>query len=111
MARASSAWKLSSSRLSKTDDKAAALAFEKERKRRGAARRKEEAAQEKRRKQRADAIAKAEGAFQHAQREHERKVKDIEQDRVALDERAKAEGARWEEQKRKLEFALRRARD
>ena len=47
----------------KTDDKAAALAFEKERKRREAARRKEEASSRERRKQRADAIAKAEGAF------------------------------------------------
>jgi colicin import membrane protein len=95
----------------KTEDKTAALAFEREQKRREAARRKEEAAQEKRRKQRADRIAVAEGAFQRAEREHERKVKEIEQDRVALDERAKKEGARWEKQKRKLESTLRRARD
>jgi colicin import membrane protein len=95
----------------KSDDKAAALAFEREQKRREAARRKEEVTEEKRRKQRADRIAEAEGAFQRAEREHERKVKEIEQDRVALDERAKKEGARWEKQKRKLESTLRRARD
>jgi colicin import membrane protein len=95
----------------KTDDKAAALAFESEKVRREAARLKEEAAEEKRRKRRADAIAKAEGAFQRAQREHEKKVREIDQDRAALDERSKAEGARWDNEKRKLESALRRARD
>ena len=95
----------------KIDDKAAALAFEREQKRRAAARRKEEAAEEKRLKQRAGASAKTEGAFQRAEREHESKVREIERDRIALEERSKAEGARWDNEKQKLKSALRRARD
>ena len=95
----------------KTDDRAAALAFAREQKRREAARRKEEVSREKRQKRREQAIATAKKAFEVAEREHQRKVKKIEEDRAAVDERSKAEGARWETQKRKLESALRRARD
>jgi colicin import membrane protein len=94
-----------------TDDKAAALAFESEQKRREAARLREEASREKKRKWRDQAIAKAERALELAEREHNEKVKKLEADRVALEERSKAEGARWEKQKQKLETTLRRARD
>jgi colicin import membrane protein len=95
----------------KTDDKAAALAFAREQKKRGSARRKEEADREKKRKQREQAIATAERAFALAEREHQKKVKKIDEDRASVDERSKMESARWETQKRKLESALRRARD
>ena len=95
----------------KTDDKAAALAFAREQKKRGSARRKEEADREKKRKQREQAIATAERAFALAEREHQKKVKKIDEDRASVDERSKTESARWETQKRKLESALRRARD
>ena len=53
----------------------------------------------------------AKRVFERAEQEHEKKVKQIEQERAALDERAKGESARWEKQKRKLESTLRRARD
>ena len=96
----------------KLDDKAArenALAFEREQKRRDKARQKEEAAREKKRKRREQAIAKAERALEQARREHESNAKKIEHDRAALDKRSQAEDARWEQQKEKLETALRRA--
>ena len=98
----------------KTDTKAAqlaALAFEREQKRREMKRRKEEAAREKERKRREQAIAKAGRALEQAKREHKTKVQEIEKDRAALDKRSEVENARWEEQKEKLETALRRARD
>jgi colicin import membrane protein len=98
----------------RVDDKAAreaALAFERERKRRDNERRKEEAAREKERKRREQAVAKAETALEEAERDHETKVEAIGRDRAALDQRAQAEDARWEEQKEELEAALRRARD
>jgi colicin import membrane protein len=97
----------------KVDDKAAreaALAFERERKRRDRERRKEEIAREKERKRREQAIAKAEAALEEAKRDHETKVEEIKRDRAALDRRAQAEDARWENQKEELETALRRAR-
>ena len=91
---------------SKSDDKAATLAFENERKRREAARQKEEASREEKQKRREQAIATAQREFERAEQEHERKVKAIEKDRAALDERAKTESARWEKQKRKLEVCF-----
>jgi colicin import membrane protein len=96
------------------DDKAhklAALAFDRERKRREAARQREEAARERRQKNRDLAVAKSEKALEDAKREHDRKIKQIELEQAALDERSRAEEGRWERQKEKLESALRRARD
>ena len=96
----------------KLDDKVAretALAFEREQKHRDKVRQKEEAAREKKRKRREQAIAKAERALEQARREHESNAKKIEHDRAALDKRSQAEDARWEQQKQKLETALRRA--
>jgi colicin import membrane protein len=98
----------------KIDSKAsrsAALAFEREQKRREIERRKQEATREKEGKRREQAIEKAEKALQEAKREHETKVRKIENDRAALDRRSQAENARWEKQKEKLETALRRAGD
>jgi colicin import membrane protein len=98
----------------KIDGKAprsAALAFEREQKRRESARRKEDAAREKGRKRREQAVAKVEKAVEAAKREHETKAKKIENDRTVLDRRSKAEDARWEKQRQKLETSLRRARD
>jgi colicin import membrane protein len=98
----------------RVDDQAAreaALAFERERQRRERERRKEEAAREKERKRRQQAIAEAERALKAAKRDHETKVEAINRERAALDRRAQAEDARWEQQKEELEGALRRARD
>lgn len=91
--------------------RAAALAFETEQKRREMERRKEEAARKKERKPREQVIAKAERTLEQAKQEHETRVKKIEKDRAAVDRRLQSENARWEQQKEKLERALRKARD
>jgi hypothetical protein len=70
-----------------------------------------EIAREKERKRREQAIAKAETALEEAKRDHEIKIEEINRDRAALDRRSRAEDARWEKQKEKLETALRRVRD
>ncbi|PJG52458.1 cell envelope biogenesis protein TolA [Bradyrhizobium forestalis] len=98
----------------KIDDRAArkaAAAFEKEERRREAERRKDEAARARERARRDKAVAAAEAALAKARREHEAKAEEIEAERAALDERAEAEQARWDKQRKKLEEALRRARE
>jgi colicin import membrane protein len=98
----------------KPDDKAAraaALAFEREQKRRERARQKEEVVRERERNLREQAIAKAQRALEQAKRDHETKVKEIENDRAALNRRSQKEDGRWEKQREKLEKALRRVRD
>jgi hypothetical protein len=97
-----------------SDDKAARkaeLAFERARKQRERERQREQAAEEKERDRRRQAVAKAEAALEKAKREHEKKVATIEAERAVLDERAQAEDSRWETERKKLETALRQARD
>jgi len=96
------------------DDKAArkvALAFERVQKERERERQREQAAEEKERDRRRQAAAKAEAALEKARREHEKKVAIIEAQRAVLDARAQAEESRWEPARKKLEPALRQARD
>jgi hypothetical protein len=96
------------------DNKAArkaALAFEREQRRRDSERRKDETAREKERQRRQQAIAKAQAALEKAKRDHDRRAGTIEAERAAVEKRSRAEEARWEKQKEKLETALRRARD
>ncbi|WP_027572214.1 hypothetical protein [Bradyrhizobium sp. WSM1743] len=98
----------------KIDDQAArkaAASFEKEERRREAERRKEDAARARERALREKAVAAAEAALDKARREHEARAEEIEAERAALDERAEAEQARWDKQRKKLEEALRRARE
>ena len=95
------------------DDKAAraaARAFEREEKRREAERRRQAAVQQKERDRRERAIAAAEAALEEAKRDHQARIEGIEKDRAALDKRAEAEDARWQEKKEELEAALRKAR-
>jgi hypothetical protein len=89
----------------------AALAFERAQQQRERERQKEQAAEEKERDRRRQAVAKAEAALDEARREHEKKVAIIEAERAVLDERAQAEDSRWEAERKKLETALRQARD
>ncbi len=98
----------------KTDEAAqrkAALAFERAQKQREAERRKQEAAQAEARARRDKAIAKAQAALDKARQEHEARAGAIEAERARLDDRAQAEAERWQEQRQKLEGALRRARE
>ncbi|MDH6258870.1 cell envelope biogenesis protein TolA [Bradyrhizobium sp. BR13661] len=91
--------------------RAAAAAFEREEARRENARRKEEAARAKARARRDKAVAAAQAALDKARRDHEARADEIEAERAALDERAGAEEARWDKQRRKLEEAVRKARE
>jgi colicin import membrane protein len=100
--------------LRRTDDKAArkaALEYERVERQRENERRKEEAARAKERQRREHAVAKATAALDKAEREHEDTASAIEAERDALEKRAQAEQDRWEQQKQKLETALRRARE
>ncbi|WP_439356840.1 cell envelope biogenesis protein TolA [Bradyrhizobium sp. DASA03007] len=98
----------------KIDDRQArqaAAAFEREERRREAERRKEEATRAKERAQREKAVAIAQATLDKAKREHEARAEEIEAERTAIDERAEAEQGRWDKQRRKLEEAVRRARE
>jgi hypothetical protein len=97
--------------LSEREARKAAADFDKEQKRREAERRREEAVREKERGRREKATAKAQAALDKAEREHEERASAIEAERAAVDERARAEEVRWEQQKEKLTAALRRARE
>ncbi|OKO86388.1 cell envelope biogenesis protein TolA [Bradyrhizobium sp. AS23.2] len=89
----------------------AAASFEREQARREAQIRQEEAALARKREQRQKLIAKAQAAFENAEREHEARAAALEAERAAVEERAQAEEARWFRQKEKLTAALRRARE
>jgi colicin import membrane protein len=88
----------------------AALDFEWEQKRNEAKRRAELAAEAKKREQRKKAVAKAQAAFDEAERDHDARAAAIEADRALVEKRAEDEEARWKKQKEKLAAALRRAR-
>lgn len=98
---------------SSSDKKArkAAASYEREQARREARIRREEAALARKREQQQKVIAKAQAAFNKAEREHEARVAAVEAERAAVEERAQAEEARWFRQKEKLTAALRRARE
>jgi hypothetical protein len=91
-------------------DRKNALAFDKEQERRARERAKEEAAQRKERERRQKAVEKAQSALDAARRKHEKDASDIQSQLEALEERSRAEEARWKKEKAKLEAALRRAR-
>ena len=97
------------------DDKAArdaAVAYAREQKRRDAERRKQEAAaQEAESKRRGQAIAKAEAGLEEAKRTHDTRTEEIATARSALDRQSEAEEARWDQQRAKLEAALKQARE
>jgi hypothetical protein len=91
-------------------DRKASLAFEKERERRERERAKEEAAQRKERERRQEAVDRAKAALDTARRKHDGNAADIQAKLEALEERSRAEEARWEKERSKLEALLRRAR-
>jgi hypothetical protein len=91
-------------------ERKAAIAFEREQKRRDRERAKEEAARRKERERQQHAIEKAQAALDAARRKHNESASDIQAELEALEERARAEEARWEKEKARLEAALRRAR-
>jgi colicin import membrane protein len=99
---------------SKTSEKAArraALEYERTERQRESERRKEVTARAKERQRRERAIAKAQTALDKAKREHNARAAAIEAERDALEIRSRAEDARWEKQREKLDAALRGARE
>jgi colicin import membrane protein len=54
-------------------------------------------------------VSKAEAALESARREHEATAAKIEKDRAAIEQRAKAEEARWDKVRERLEAAFRKA--
>ena len=102
--------KRSSPKISDKAARKAALDFEREQKRSEAKRRAEQLAESRKRERREKAVAKAQEAFDKAERDHVARAAAIETERAAVEKRAQDEEARWEKQKEKLEAALRRAR-
>jgi colicin import membrane protein len=103
--------KKQASTQAKTGEKQAgkALAFEQERERRERQRRKEDAAAAKVRARRQAAMSKAEAALEQDRHKHETVMAEIKADRAALDKRADAEEARWNNKLKGLEEDLRKA--
>ena len=97
--------------VSKAAQREAALAYEREQKRRDREREKEDSARRKERERRQRAVAKARAAFEAAEQEHVKKVGAIDTETAAIEKRAKAEDARWEKERRRIDKALRRMRD
>ena len=89
----------------------AAIDFELRRKQREAERRRELAEEAKKRERRDRTTAKAQAAFDEAQRSHDLRAADIEAERAAVEKRRQDEEARWQKEKAKLTDALRRARN
>jgi hypothetical protein len=103
--------KASSRPVDKTTERKAALAYEREQKRRDRETAKSEAARQKERERRQRAVGKAQAALDRAQRKHEKKMAAIQDELEALEKRSRAEESRWEQERGRLDKALRRARD
>src|SRR5262249_15224778 len=96
-------------KISEKAARKATLDFEKEQRRREAERRRELAARATERERRDKAIAKAQGALEKAEREHTKKAAAIKAEAEALEKRSRAEDARWDAERERLQAALRRA--
>jgi hypothetical protein len=96
--------------VDKAAERKAALAFEKEQKRRERERASEEAARQKERERRQHAVDKAQVALETAEREHAKRAAAIEVEMEAIEKRLRAEEARWDKEKERLEAVLRRDR-
>jgi len=95
---------------SRTEERAAALAFEKERERRERRERQEAAARRKEAARRDRAIAAVGAALEKAEARHDATVAEIEAARAALDAKADREDSRWRRERERLEERLREAR-
>jgi hypothetical protein len=96
--------------VDKAAERKAALAYEREQKRRELERVREEAIRQKERERRQQAVDKARGALDKAEGEHAERAAAIQRDLEALEKKSQAEEGRWNNEKERLEAALRRAR-
>jgi hypothetical protein len=97
--------------VDKAAERKAALAYESEQKSRERERVRDEAARRKERERRQRAADKAQAALNEAEAEHAKRAAAIQADVEALDRKAKAEDARWDKDRKRLESALRRVRE
>ena len=91
-------------------DRAAIISFEKARLRREKQQAEEEARLQKERAEKRKATDKAEAALEEAREAHEATMAAIESEQEKLNRRAQKERDRWDDQRGKLEEALKRAR-
>jgi len=91
-------------------ERAAAIAFEKERERRERQERQEAAARRKEAARRDRALAAATASLDKAEARHAALVAEIDKARAALDAKADREAGRWRRERERLEEALRAAR-
>ena len=96
--------------VDKAAEREAAIAFEREHKHRELERAREESIRHKERERRQQAVDKAQGALDKAEREHLTKAAAIQAEVEVLEKRLRTEDARWHKEKERLETALRRAR-
>jgi hypothetical protein len=89
-------------------ERKAALDYEREEGRRERA--KEETAAQKARARRQHAVDKAQAAFDAAESEHAKRAAVIESERETIDKKSQAEDDRWDNERERLQAALRRAR-
>ena len=92
-------------------ERKAALAYERERKNREREQAKEEAARQRERERRQQAIDKAQAALDRAEAEHADRAAAIRAETSALEKQSRAEDARWDKEKERLQVILRRASD
>jgi hypothetical protein len=96
--------------VDKVAERKAAFDYERERRSRELERAKEEAARQKDRERRKQAVGKAQAALDKAEQEHGERAAAIQAELEALEKRLQTEEARWDNEKERLEAALRRAR-
>ena len=103
--------KIAARPVDKAAERKAALAFEREQKRRELERAREETARQNERERRQLAVDKAQAALDKAEGEHAKRVAAIQAEIEDLEKQSRAEDSRWEQERGRLEKALRRARD
>ena len=96
--------------VDKAAERAAAIAFEREHKHRELELAREEAIRQKERERLQQAVDKAQGALDKAEREHLTKAAVIQAEVEVIKKKLQTEDARWHKEKERLETALRRAR-
>jgi hypothetical protein len=97
--------------IDRAAERKAALAYEREKQRGARELEREEAARQKERERRKQAVNKARAILDRAQREHAKRADTIQAELEALEIKSRAEETGWEQEKKRLEAALRRARD
>jgi hypothetical protein len=101
----------SSQPADKAAERKAAIEYDRGQRLRDRERARQEAAAHKERERRQKAVDSAQEKLNQAKRQHDDKVAIIEAERDAVEKRAKTEEARWEQERQRLEQALRRARN